>query len=87
MELMKILDFGAKWCSACKVMSPILDEIEKEFKIEVRKIDVDEDVDIMEDYNIRSIPTLVFILDGREVGRHVGSISKVNLINKINSLM
>ena len=84
MEL-KILAFKAPWCQPCRVMSPILDEIEKEFGLDIKKINIDEDVDIMEDYNIRSIPTLVFIKDGREVGRHTGSISKINLINKLAS--
>ena len=86
LENITVLDFGAKWCSVCKAIEPILDQLEKEFGFKLRKIDVDEDVDIMEDYIIRSIPTLIFIKDGVEVGRQIGSTTKENLIKKLKSL-
>ena len=85
MEL-KILDFMANWCSPCAVMTPILEEIEKELGINIRKIDVDENEELCIAYNIRNIPTLIFIKDNVVVDRVSGTTSKEALINKINSL-
>ena len=85
MEL-KILDFKAQWCQPCKTMSPILDEIEKETEVEVRKIDVDDNEEMVIAYGIRNIPTLIFIKDGAVVDKISGTISKEALINKINEL-
>lgn len=85
MEL-KILDFMSTWCQPCKTMSPILDEIEKETEVEVRKIDVDDNEEMVMAYNIRNIPTLIFIKDGVVVDKISGTISKEALLNKINEL-
>ena len=83
MEL-KILDFKAQWCRPCVAMSPILDEIEKETGVEIRKIDVDDNEEMVIAYNIRNIPTLIFIKDNQTVDRISGTISKEALLNKIN---
>lgn len=83
MEL-KILDFMSTWCKPCKTMSPILEEVEKETGVEVRKIDVDDNEEMVIAYNIRNIPTLIFIKDGVVVDRISGTVSKDILINKIN---
>ena len=83
MEL-KILDFMSTWCQPCKTMSPILEEVEKETGVEVRKIDVDDNEEMVIAYNIRNIPTLIFIKDGVVVDRISGTVSKDILINKIN---
>ena len=85
MEL-KILDFMANWCQPCRTMSPILDEIEKETGVEVHKIDIDDNEELTNTYNIRSIPTFIFIKGNEVVGRMSGTISKQTLINKINEL-
>lgn len=85
MEL-KILDFMSTWCAPCKTMSPILDEIEKETGVEVHKIDIDDNEELTNTYNIRSIPTFIFIKGNEVVGRMSGTISKQTLINKINEL-
>lgn len=85
MEL-KILDFKAQWCRPCVAMSPILDEVEKETGIEIRKIDVDDNEEMVIAYGIRNIPTLIFIKDGVVVDKISGTISKEALLNKINEL-
>ena len=85
MEL-KILDFMSTWCSPCRTMSPILDEIGKETGVEVHKIDIDDNEELTNTYNIRSIPTFIFIKGNEIVGRMSGTISKQTLINKINEL-
>ena len=85
MEL-KILDFMSTWCQPCKTMSPILDEVEKETGVEIRKIDVDDNEEMVIAYGIRNIPTLIFLKDDKIVDKISGTISKEALISKINSL-
>lgn len=82
MEL-KIIDFFTNWCAPCRTLSPILEEVTKELNIELDKIDIDENDEVAEFYNVRSIPTLIFIKDKVEIGRHVGMIQKDKLIEKI----
>lgn len=86
--MIKILDFYAEWCGPCKVMSPILDQIEDELDdVIIEKYDVEENEEIVEDYGIRSVPTLVFIKDDEIVSKHVGSLSKEKLLAIINKII
>lgn len=80
--MLKLLKFGASYCAPCRAMVPILEEFRN--KIEIEDIDVDEvDPIVLTNYKIRNIPVLVLVVDNKEVWRHVGSISKVELENKI----
>ena len=85
MEL-KILDFMSTWCQPCRTMSPILEEVEQETGVEIRKVDVNDNEEMVIAYGIRNIPTLIFIKDGVVVDKISGTISKEALINKINEL-
>ena len=86
--MIKILDFYAGWCGPCKAMSPILDQIEDELDdVIIEKYDVEENEEIVEDYGIRSVPTLVFIKDDEIVSKHVGSLSKEKLLAIINKII
>lgn len=69
------IDFTARWCSPCKVMEPILAALATEYRGRVRlaALDVNDEPILAERYNVRSMPTLVVLRDGREVGRIVGS--------------
>lgn len=82
MEL-KIIDLMANWCQPCKTLSPILEEVSKELAVQIDKVNIDENDEVAEFYNVRSIPTLIFIKDGVEIGRHIGMIQKDKLIEKI----
>lgn len=82
MEL-KIIDLFAPWCAPCKTLSPILEELSIELGVEINKINIDENDEVAEFYNVRSIPTLIFIKDNLEIGRHVGMIQKEKLKEKI----
>ena len=63
-----LLDFHAQWCGPCKALSPILDELDKEYdgKIDIYKMDIEDDLEIAQQFNVMSVPTLVFIpLEGK----------------------
>lgn len=74
----EVLDFYADWCAPCQIVNPILEQLVTEFKERIRlvKIDVDIDSALVEKYEVYSIPTLVFVRDGREISRIVGAKDK-----------
>lgn len=69
-----IVDFWAAWCAPCKMLSPILEDLESEFKgkLTFAKINVDENETLSRQYGIMSIPCLVVFADGKEVDRIIG---------------
>ena len=77
-EGISLIDFKTEWCGPCKAMSPIIEDIEKEYpNIKVGKMDVDENSEIRTKLKIRSIPTIVIYKDGEVVERKTGMISKI----------
>lgn len=85
--MVKLLDFWASWCGPCKMMDPIMDELEKEFegKVEIVKINVDEQSAESQKFGVMSIPTYIIMKDSKEVGRKIGVTSKADLISLIQS--
>jgi thioredoxin 1 len=80
--MLKLLKFGASYCAPCRSLVPILEELKD--KVVIEDIDVDEvDPVVLTNYKIRNIPVLIITKDNVEVWRHVGSISKVDLENKL----
>ena len=68
-----LVDFYADWCGPCKMMSPIIDKIaEENANIKVGKINVDENPDLAERYNVMSIPTIMVFKAGEQVKTFVG---------------
>ena len=79
-----ILDFYADWCGPCRMQSPILDEIAKENgKIKVVKVNVDEEQQLAEQYNIMSIPTIMIFKDGKNAKQYVGLTPKEELLKHL----
>jgi thioredoxin 1 len=69
----KLMDFYADWCGPCKTQDPILEDLEAEWsEVEFEKIDVDEEQDIANEYQVRSLPTLIIENDDGIVERFVG---------------
>lgn len=87
MAKIQLLDYWASWCSPCRIMNPIIEEIEKELagKIEVVKINVDEKPQEASKYGVMSIPTYIVLKDGKEVGRKIGVTAKVELLKLLQS--
>lgn len=84
-----LVDFYADWCGPCKMMSPIIDQLAQEYegKVKIGKINTDENRATSASYNVMSIPTLVFIKDGKVVDTAVGALPKATLEAKIKALL
>ena len=84
-----LVDFWAQWCGPCKMIAPILDDLESELggRVGIRKLNIDENPDTPLRYGIRSIPTLLLIQNGEVKGTKVGAVSKGDLKSWIESLV
>ena len=80
-----LVDFWAKWCGPCKMVTPILEELVREYadKLKIGKLDVEENPKTATFYGIMSVPTLVFFKNGKVIGQVVGALSKLELKKKI----
>lgn len=67
---MVLVDFNADWCGPCRMLKPMLEEISDDYKIV--SINIDEEDELAEEYNVSSIPCLVVFKDGNEINRSVG---------------
>lgn len=80
---MKIIFFHSSWCGPCKALTPIVEELKSTYDIWDIDVDEAEDTTLVK-YKIRSIPVLILEDDqGKELWKHVGSISKIDLENKL----
>ena len=73
-----VLDFWAEWCGPCRMVSPIIDELSNEYegRVIVGKMDVDNNDEVVSQFGIRNIPTVLFLKDGQVVDKIVGATSK-----------
>ena len=79
----EVLKFSASWCTPCKVLSATLKDVEG-----VKEIDIDQNRELTVQYTVRSVPTLIFLQDGKEVERTTGSIPLARyeeIINRLNN--
>jgi thioredoxin 1 len=76
-----LVDYWAEWCGPCKMIAPILDEVSKDYdgRLQVAKVNVDDNQSIAAKYGIRGIPTLMLFKDGAVVATKVGALSKSQL--------
>ena len=83
-----LVDFWAAWCPPCRAIAPTLDELAAELGDSARivKVDIDQNPELVEQYGIRSIPTLVFVKDGAEADRIVGTSGKDDLLARLDAL-
>ena len=79
-----LADFNAQWCGPCKMLKPIIDSIAEERKdVKVVSIDIDEEDELAEKYEVFSIPCVVVFKNGEEVKRSVGFKPKQDILNLI----
>ncbi|MBQ3792446.1 MAG: thioredoxin [Clostridia bacterium] len=75
-----LVDFWASWCMPCRMLSPVIEEIEKEHpEIKVGKVNVDEEPELAIRYGVSGIPTVLIFRDGKPVKKSVGFVPKENL--------
>ncbi len=78
-----LVDFFATWCMPCRMMSQILEEVDRELdgKGKIVKVDVDQNENLARKFGVMSIPTLVLFKDGKMVSKNVGVMQKNNCLN------
>ena len=84
-----LVDFWAKWCSPCKMINPLIDELSVmyEGRLVVGKVNVDDQEELVKKYGIRTVPTVYFVKDGEPKERFTGSESRENYIEVIEELI
>lgn len=76
-----LVDFWASWCGPCRMVGPIIDEIAKErTDVKVCKVNVDEESELAQAFQVMSIPTLVVIKDGKVVNKSMGAKPKAQIL-------
>ena len=82
-----LVDFWAEWCGPCKMIAPILDEVSKDYgdKVQIAKINVDENQGVPAKFGIRGIPTLILFKNGVPAAQKVGALAKGQLTSFIDS--
>lgn len=76
-----IMDFYADWCGPCRALSPTIEKVAKEYegKLSLVKVDCDECEDLSRDMEIKSIPTIIIMKDGEQIGKNVGYMTETQL--------
>ena len=84
-----VVDFWAEWCGPCKAMSPLVDQLASEMgeKVKVVKVNIDESPNAPTKYGVRGIPTFMVFRDGQVVDTRVGSMSKGQLNEWVQSVL
>ena len=82
-----IVDFFATWCGPCKMLSPVLERVHEKYgdSLKIIKIDIDKHEELAREYEVMSVPTLFFYLNGEVVSQRSGFISENDLCNIIES--
>jgi thioredoxin 1 len=83
-----VVDFWASWCGPCKMIAPVLDEIarENEGRFRITKVNVDDEPGLMQRFNVRAVPTLLFFSGGKLQEQMVGGAAKKAIVDKLAAL-
>ena len=88
-DLPVLVDFWATWCVPCKSISPVVDELAKEYagRVRIAKLNVDENPAIPSQYSVRGIPTLILFKGGKVLEQIVGAVPKTRLVAMIEKAL
>ncbi|MGH8095624.1 MAG: thioredoxin [Chthoniobacterales bacterium] len=83
-----LVDFWAAWCGPCKMIAPVLDEIarENEDRFRIAKVNIDDEPALMQRFDVRAVPTLLFFRGGELRDQIVGGAPKKAIVEKLNRL-
>ena len=84
-DKLTVIDFWAEWCGPCRAIGPVIEELSKEYagKVNVGKVNVDNNPGVSMQYGITSIPAILFIKGGQVVDKQIGAVPKSVLEKKI----
>lgn len=84
-----LVDFWAEWCGPCKMLVPVLEELAGDYEgtLKIAKVNVDNNPSLAQRYKVRSIPNLILIKNGEQIGQIVGALSKGELKDRIDNLL
>ena len=88
-EVPVLIDFSASWCQPCKALAPTIDAVAQEYdgRLQVYKVDVDQARDTAVNYQIRGVPTCVFLKKGQEVDRFQGNLDLRQVKERVDKVL
>lgn len=86
-DKLTVVDFWAEWCGPCRAIGPVIEELAKEYdgKVNIGKVNVDNNPNVSVNYGITSIPAILFIKGGQVVDKQIGAVPKSVLDKKIQA--